>query len=96
MAGIGTWEGDRKLLVFNKNYLRKIHLRMDRLPTPGFLGFPGGSGGKESTCNAGKLGFNPSFGKIPWGRAWWSTSVFLPGESPWQGILFTVHGVAKS
>ena len=24
MAGIGTWEGDRKLLVFNKNYLRKI------------------------------------------------------------------------
>ena len=25
------------------------------LPTPGFLGFPGGSYGKESTCNAGDL-----------------------------------------
>ena len=29
---------------------------MDRLPTPVFLGFPGGSVGKESVCNAGDLG----------------------------------------
>ena len=28
----------------------------DRLPTPVFMGFPGGSDGKESTCNAGDLG----------------------------------------
>ena len=27
----------------------------DRLPTPIFLGFPGGSAGKEGTCNAGDL-----------------------------------------
>ena len=27
--------------------------RGDRLPTPVFLGFPGGSTGKESDCNAG-------------------------------------------
>ena len=26
------------------------------VPTPVFLGFPGGSDGKESTCNAGNLG----------------------------------------
>ena len=26
------------------------------LPTPGFLGFPGGPAGNESTCNAGDLG----------------------------------------
>ena len=32
---------------------------MDRLPTPVFLGFPGGSAGKESTCNAGDLGSMP-------------------------------------
>ena len=25
---------------------------MDRLPTPVFMGFPGGSDGKESACNA--------------------------------------------
>ena len=28
------------------------------LPTPVFLGFPGGSGGKESACNAGDLGIS--------------------------------------
>ena len=27
--------------------------RRDRLPSPVFLGFPGGSAGKESACNAG-------------------------------------------
>ena len=50
------------------------------------LGFPGGSVGKESTCNAGdadRRGFNPQVGKIPWRRAWQSTPVFLPGESQW-------------
>ena len=30
--------------------------RRDKLPTPVFLGFPGGSDSKESTCNAGDLG----------------------------------------
>ena len=45
-------------------------------------GLPGGSDGKESTCNAGDLGFDPWVGKIPWRRAWQPTSVFLLGESP--------------
>ena len=39
----------------------------DRLPTPVFLGFPGGSTGKESTCNAGDLGFIPGLGRSPGG-----------------------------
>ena len=30
-------------------------LQKDRLPTPAFLDFPGGSDGKESACNAGNL-----------------------------------------
>ena len=34
-----------------------IPWRRDRLPTPVFLGFPGGSGGKESARNAGDLGW---------------------------------------
>ena len=29
------------------------------------------------------LGLDPWVGKIPWRRAWQSTPVFLPGESPW-------------
>ena len=50
------------------------------------MGFPGGSAGKESACNAGDLGLIPAFGKIPWRRL--PTPVFWPGEfhglySPW-------------
>ena len=33
--------------------------RRDRLPTPVFLGFPGGSDDKESSCNVGDLGTIP-------------------------------------
>ena len=38
-----------------------------RLSTPVLLGFPGGSVGKESTCNAGDLGLNPGLGRSPGG-----------------------------
>ena len=41
----------------------KIHWRRDRLPTPVFLGFPGGSAGKESTYNAWDLGSIPGLGR---------------------------------
>ena len=37
------------------------------LPTPIFLGFPGGSAGKESACNAGELGLIPGLGRSPGG-----------------------------
>ena len=35
------------------------------LPTPVFLGFPGGSAGNESTCNVGELGSIPGLGRSP-------------------------------
>ena len=38
------------------SWVGKILWRRDRLPTPVFLGSPGGSAGKESACNAGDLG----------------------------------------
>ena len=44
---------------------QKIHWRRDRLPTPVFLGFPCGSAGKESACNAGDLGSIPGLGGSP-------------------------------
>ena len=52
------------------------------IPTPVFLGFPGGSDCKESACNAGDLGW-----EVPWRRAWQPTPVFLPGQSPGQRSL---------
>ena len=39
--------------------------RRDTLPTLVFLGFPGGSAGKESACNAGDLGSIPGLGRYP-------------------------------
>ena len=40
-------------------------LRSNRLPTPVFLGFPCGSSGKESSCNAGDLGSIRGLGRSP-------------------------------
>ena len=49
---VGSWVG-------------KIPWRRDRLPTPVFLGFPCGSAGKETACNAGDLGLIPGLGRSP-------------------------------
>ena len=38
---------------------------MTPLSTFSVLGFPGGSDGKESACNAGDLGLNPALGRSP-------------------------------
>ena len=56
------------------------------------MGFPSGSSGKESACNAGDTGDEGSI-PIPWRRKWQPTPVFLPekshgerslvGYSPW-------------
>ena len=56
--------------------------------TPVFLGFPCGSAGKESTCNAGDLDLIPGLGRSP-------------GEGKgyplhYSGLENSVHGVAKS
>ena len=47
------------------SWVRKMPWRRDRLPTLVFLGFPFGSTGKESTCNAGDLGLIPGLGRSP-------------------------------
>ena len=45
-----------------------IPWRRDRLLTPGLLGLPGGSDGKESACNVGDLGSIPGLGRSPGGE----------------------------
>ena len=45
------------------SWVRKICWRRDKLPTPVFLDFPGGSDGKESVCNVGDLGLIPELGR---------------------------------
>ena len=63
------------------------------------LGFPGGSNGKESTCNAGDLGLIPRLGRSPGGEHGKEVhSSILAWRIPmdrgaWRA---TVHGVTKS
>ena len=47
------------------------------------VGFPGGSSGKESACNAGAPGSILGSGRSPWRRDRLTTPIILPGESPW-------------
>ena len=46
------------------------------------MGFPGGSDGKGSTCNAGDLGSTPGLGTFSGGGHGNPCQLFLPGESP--------------
>ena len=69
-----------------------ILCRRDRPPTPVFLGLPGGSGGKESTCNAGNLGLIPGLGRSPGeGNGY---PLQYSGLENFMDCIF--HGVAKS
>ena len=56
--------GMQETLGFD-SWVGKIPWRRDRLPIPVFLGFPGGSDGKESACNARDLSSIPGLEKFP-------------------------------
>jgi len=60
--------------------------KRDRLPTSVFLGFPGGSDRKESTCNAGVLDSIPGLGRSPGGGQGNPHSI-LAWRSPWTKEL---------
>ena len=61
------------------------------------LGFSGGTGGKESTLNAGDLGLIPGSGRSP-GEGSGNPLQYSCLENPMnRGAWWaTVHGVAKS
>ena len=63
-------------------WVGKISQRRDRLPTPVFLGFSGGSAGKESARNAGDLDLIPGLGRsLEKGKA--THSSILAWRIPW-------------
>ena len=69
---------------------------LKKTPLENGLGFPGGSEGKDSTCNAGDLGSIPR-SEDPLEKRMATHSSILAWEIPWTvepGGL--VHGVAKS
>ena len=83
---VKIWPASRRPR-FN-SWVRKSRWRRDRLPTPVFWGFPGGSAGKESVCSAGDLDSIPGLGRSP-------------GEGKGYPLLensldYIVHGVTNS
>ena len=78
-------------------WVRKIPWRRDRLPTPVFLGFPGGSAGKESIRNAVDLSLILGLGRFSGGGHGNQLRYFClknpMDRGAWQA---TVHGVIKS
>ena len=80
----GEWESTKVLLVQLLEFENYIWLQW---------GFPSGSGGKESACNAGDLGSIPGSGRSH-GERNGNRSSILAWRIPWTEA--TVHGVAKS
>ena len=61
------------------------------------MGFPGGSDGKESACNAGDLGSGPGSGRSPGEGNGNPLHYFCPGNPRDRGAWrATVHGVTKT
>ena len=71
-------------------------LEKGQTTSPVFSGFPGGSDGEESTCNAGHLGLIPGLGRFPGeGNSYplqYSGLENSMDRGAWQA---TVHGVAE-
>ena len=66
----------------------KVHGNRHKLQSQ--RGLPGGTSGKERTCQCRRLKgclFNPWVGKIPWNRKWQPPPVFLPGKFHGQRSL---------
>ena len=62
-------------------WVEKIPWRRDRLPTEVFLGFPDGSVGKESACNAGDPGSIPGLGRSA------GEGIGYPLQYPWTSLV---------
>ena len=63
------------------SWVGKVPWRRDRVPSPIFLGFPGGSDGKESTCNAGDPGSIPGSGRSP------GVGIGYPLQYSWASLV---------
>ena len=88
-------------IIVNSFTLKSVAIRIINLLFVLIHRFPGGTSGKEPTCQCRRyerLGFDPWIRKIPWRRKWQPTPVFLPGESHgWRALVgYSPWGRKKS
>ena len=82
----------KSLLKISEMTRLKIHWKRNRLPPPVFLGFPGGSAGKESACHVEDLSSITGLGRSPGeGKGY-----LLQYSGLENSMDCIVHGVTKS
>ena len=78
-------------------FIVSLSLGLEKLLVTGSEGFPGGSAGKESACNAGDVGLIPGLGRSPGegngNPLQYSCLENSTDRGAWQA---EVHGVTKS
>ena len=90
----GNWTGRSESNLYKKvKWFLQLKMLITQLPR----GFPGGSDGKESACNAGDLGLIPGWGRSPGegngNPLQYSCLENSVDRGVWQA---TVHGVVQS
>ena len=65
------------------SWVGKVPWRRNSLLPAVFMGFPGGSNGKESACNGGALGLIPGLGRSPGGAHGNPLQWILAWGIPW-------------
>ena len=78
-------------------FIVSLSLGLEKLLVTVSKGFPGGSAGKESACNAGDMGFIPGSGRSPGGGNSNPLQYSCLDNPMDRGAWWaTVHGVTKS
>ena len=84
-----------QMFIFPYKWWLEARYKVKYLKCIYLMGFPGGSNGKKSACNAGDLGLIPGLGRSPL-RGYYSCQYSCLENSmdrgPWWA---TVHGVVK-
>ena len=90
----GTGRKTKSVFLLLSHNIRPAHVSGEHYGLKG--GFPGGSEGRESACNAGDLGLIPGLGRSPGEGNGNPIQFFCQGNPTDRGAWrATVHGVAK-
>ena len=96
-SGLISFRMDWLALLVVQGTLKSLLQNRDRLPTPVFMDFPGGSDDKESAYNLGDLDLIPGLGRsLGGGHGNPFQCSYLENSMDRGSWRSTVHGVAQS